>query len=155
MGIIIDEGGKFNPNAKLLQKDFVKMIVLAIEPYYSTYTDDSKDEYEKYYRAAIDRKIISEKEKLPNAQISKQIAARMLARALNIGFVGDLSNIYALPFKDAKLVEAKYKGYTAIAAELGIVAPENGYFNPTRHVLRGEAATMLVNFLKVDVNVKE
>lgn len=155
MGIIIDENGKFNPNAELRQKDFVKMIILAIEPYYSTYTDDSEDEYEKYYRAAIDRKIISEKEKLPNAQISRQIAARMLVRALNVGFVGDLSNIYVLPFKDAKLVGEKYKGYAAIAAELGIVTPENGYFNPPRHVLRGEAATMLVNFLRVDVNIKE
>ncbi len=155
MGILNDEGGKFNPNSKLLQKDFVKMIILSIEPYYSTYQDDSKDEYEKYYRAAIDRKIISEKERLPNAQISRQIAAKMLVRALNVGFVGDLSNIYVLPFKDAKLVGESYKGYTAIAAELGIVTPENGYFNPPRHVLRGEAATMLINFLKVDVNVKE
>jgi hypothetical protein len=36
-----------------------------------------------------------------------------------------------------------------------MVPVENGYFKPSRHVLRGEAATMLVNFLKVDVNVKE
>lgn len=155
MGILEDEGGKFNPNGKLLQKDFVKMIILALEPYYSTYSDNSEDVYDKYYRAAIDRKIISEKEKQPNAQISRQIAAKMLVRALNVGFVGDLSNIYTLPFKDAKLVGTPYKGYTAIASELGIVSQENGNFNPTRHVLRGEAATMLVNFLKVDVNVRE
>lgn len=154
MGILDDESGKFNPNAKLLQKDFVKMIILALEPSYSTYTDDSTDEYDKYYRVAFDRKIISEKEKLPNAQISRQIAAKMLVRALNVGFVADLSDIYVLPFKDAKLVGAQYKGYTAIAAELEMLLPEKGYFNPSRHVLRGEAATMLVNFLKVDVNVK-
>lgn len=154
MGIIVDESGKFNPNEKLLQKDFIKMIVLALDPYYSTYSDASEDEYEKYYRIAFERKIISEKEKLPNAQISRQIAAKMLVRALNVGFVAELSDIYVLPFKDAKSVGTQYKGYAAIAAELGIVTPENGYFNPPRHVLRGEAATMLVNFLKVDVNVK-
>jgi hypothetical protein len=157
MGILDDESGNFNPNSKLLQKDFVKMIVRAIEPYSYTYStsDDSKDEYDKYYKIAIERKIISEKEKLPNAQISKQIAAKMLLRALNVGFVGDLSNIYILSYKDANLVGTQYKGYVAIASELGIVPPEKDYFNPRRHVLRGEAATMLVNFLKVDVNIKE
>lgn len=155
MGIIKDENDKFNPNGELLQKDFVKMIVLALEPYYSTYSNDSEDEYDIYYQAAIQRKIISEKEKLPNAQISKQIAAKMLVRALNVGFVADLSNIYILPFNDAKSVGTQYKGYVSIASELGIVTPEGSNFNPRRHVLRGEAATMLVNFLKVDVNVKE
>lgn len=154
MGILDDESGKFNPNSELLQKDFVKMIVKAIEPYYLTYSDDSKDEYDKYYKIAIERKIISEKEKLPDAQISRQIAAKMLVRALNVGFVADLSDIYTLPFKDAASVGAQYKGYAAIAAELGIVVPQNGCFNPSKHVLKGEAATMLVNFLKVDVNVK-
>jgi hypothetical protein len=158
MGILDDESGKFNANNELLQKDFVKMIVRAIGPYvitYTTSTGDSKDEYDQYYKIAIERKIISEKEKLPNAQISRQIAAKMLARALNVGFVGDLSNIYTLSFKDAKLVGTQYKGYVAIASELGIVLPESSNFNPTRHVLRGEAATMIVNFLKVDVNIKD
>ncbi len=158
MGILDDESGKFNASNELLQKDFVKMIVRAIEPYaftYNTYINDSKEEYDKYYKIAIERKIISEKEKLPNAQISKQIAAKMLVRALNVGFVGDLSNIYTLSFKDAKLVGTQYKGYVAIASELRIVLPESGVFNPKRHVLRGEAATMVVNLLKVDVNIKE
>ena len=158
MGILDDVSGKFNASSELLQKDFVKMIVRAIEPYaytYSTYTDVSNDEYDNYYKIAIERKIISEKEKLPNAQISRQIAAKMLVRALNVGFVGDLSNIYTLSFKDAKLVGKQYKGYAAIASELGMIVPQSGNFNPTRHVLRGEAATMVVNFLKVDVNIKE
>lgn len=154
MGILDDESSKFNPNSELLQKDFVKMIVKAIEPYYSTYSDNSNDEYDVYYRIAIERKIISEKEKLPNAQISRQIAAKMLVRALNIGFVAELSNIYTLPFKDAKSIGTQYKGYAAIASELGIVTPANSLFNPAKHVLRGEAATMLVNLLKVDVNIK-
>lgn len=157
MGILDDESESFNPDSKLLQKDFVKMIVRAVEPYSYTYgtTDDSKDEYDKYYKIAIQRKIISEKEQLPNAQISKQIAAKMLLRALNVGFIGDLSNIYVLSYKDANLVGTQYKGYVAIASELGLVLPEKDYFNPRRHVLRGEAASMLVNLLKVDVNIKE
>jgi hypothetical protein len=158
MGIIEDENTKYNPNGEMLQKDFIKMLVRAMEPYmfvYNTYTDSSSDEYEKYYKIAIERKLISEKEKQPNSQISKQGTAKMLVRALNVGFVGDLGNIYYLPFKDAKLVGNQYKGYAAIASELGMIPAEKGYFNPSRHVLRGEAATMLVNFLKVDVNVKE
>jgi hypothetical protein len=78
MGIIEDENTKYNPNGEMLQKDFIKMLVRAMEPYmfvYNTYTDSSSDEYEKYYKIAIERKIISEKEKQPNSQISKQITA--------------------------------------------------------------------------------
>lgn len=154
MGIITAGNYKYNPNEKLLQKDFVKMIALALDPYVVNYTE-SDDEYEKYYNVILQNKILSEKEKLPNAQISRQIAAKMLVRALNVGFVGDLSDIYVLSFKDAKSVGTQYKGYVAIAAKLNILTAEKDYINPQRHVLRGEAATMLVNFLKVDTNVQE
>jgi hypothetical protein len=156
MNIIDSEGGKFNPNSVMLQKDLIKLIVKAIEPNgYVIYPRSSTaDEYENYYRTAIERKIITEKEKNPNAQVTRLAASKMFVRALNIGFVADMPNLYTLNFKDSKLIANQYKGYVAITSQLGIIAPVKGNFEPSKAILRGDAATMIVNLLKVDVNVK-
>lgn len=156
MNVIDSEGGKFNPNSAILQKDLIKLIIKAIEPNgYIVYPRSSTtDEYEDYYKTAIERKIITEKEKNPNAQVTKLAASKMLVRALNIGFVADMPNLYTLNFNDSKLIPDQYKGYVAITTQLGIISPVKGNFEPSKNILRGDAATMIVNLLKVDVNVK-
>jgi hypothetical protein len=156
MNIIDSEGGKFNPNSAILQKDLIKLIVKAIEPNgYIIYPQSSTgDEYENYYKTAIERKIISENEKNPNAQVSRLSASKMFVRALNIGFIADMPGLYNVTFKDSKLIPDQYKGYAVITSQLGIIKPVNGNFEPSKYLLRGDAATMTVNLLKVDVNVK-
>jgi len=150
IGIIDDEGENFYPNQMIRQKDFIKYIVKSLEPNYIIYREDTKEEYENYYEIAIKKGIISSKEKNPNAYVTRQDAAKWIIRAMGVGFIAELSNLYTLNFKDSKLIPKNYKGYIAIANELKIITPIKGYFMPRQSVTRGEAAKILVNYLKVE-----
>jgi hypothetical protein len=152
LGVFQDMGDKFMPNGALLQKDFIKFLVCSLEPVYDYYGSASTDEYDKYYDRALQKKIITEAERKPNAPVTRQDAAKMFVKALGIGFVANLSGIYNLPFKDSKSISQSYKGYAAIASELKVVNPVGGYFYPAKQITRGEAAGMLVNFMKVNTN---
>ncbi|MDO6354641.1 S-layer homology domain-containing protein [Caloramator sp. CAR-1] len=150
IGIIDDEGENFYPNQMIRQKNFIKYIVKSLEPNYIIYREDTKEEYENYYEIAIKKGIISSKEKNPNAYVTRQDAAKWIIRAMGVGFIAELSNLYTLNFKDSKLIPKNYKGYIALANELKIITPIKGYFMPRQSVTRGEAAKMLVNYLKVE-----
>ncbi|MCX7904372.1 MAG: DUF4901 domain-containing protein [Caloramator sp.] len=150
IGVIDDEGEKFYPNQMIRQKDFIKYIVKSLEPTYIIYREDIKEDYENYYEIAIKKGILSSKEKNPNAYVTRQDAAKWIIRAMGVGFVAELSNIYTLDCKDNKLIPKNYKGYIAIANELKIITPIKGYFMPRQTITRGEAARMLVNYLKVE-----
>jgi hypothetical protein len=152
LGVLSDESSKFNPNSKITQKEFVKMVVRSLEPNsYMNYRVN--DNYEDYYRIAIERKILSEKEKRPDSPVTRQEGAKMLIRSLGIGFVAEMPDIYKVPFKDGKNIAKNYLGYAVIASKLNIIPQKNGLFNPTGQILKGEAATMIVNTMKVDVNI--
>lgn len=146
LGVIRDEGTTFKPNDKILQKDFIKMLVLSVNPYNYVNTND----YDKYYEMAIQSNIITASEKNPDNVVTRQEAARMIIRAMGFGYIANLSNIYVLPFKDAKYIGSTYKGYAAIASELKILIPTSGYFYPTKCLTRGQAATCLINYLRLN-----
>ncbi|HCL50752.1 MAG TPA: peptidase M4, partial [Clostridiaceae bacterium] len=86
--IIDDETVNFNPYDYILQKDFIKYMVRSLEPYFVLTNEDS---YDEYYKIAIDRKLISEKEKNINGNVSKEFAAKIAVRALNLGYTAELS----------------------------------------------------------------
>jgi uncharacterized membrane protein YkoI len=153
MGIIDDESDKYMPDEEILQKDFIKMIVKSLQPEdFIIYAKESnKDSYDKYYNAAIQRKIITEKDKNPDAPVTRQEAAKMVVKALGVGFVADL-NIYNVPFEDADSIENAFKVYVAIASELNIINAIDGRFNPQDKITRGDAATIIVNYMKTTLN---
>ncbi|KRQ86095.1 hypothetical protein ABG79_02129 [Caloramator mitchellensis] len=150
IGIIDDKTDKFNPNQMIKQKDFIKYLVRTLEPVYVIYTEDASKEYDNYYQIAIQKGIITEKEKNPNSNVTRQDAAKWIIKAMGGGFVAELSNLYTLNFKDAKLISKNYKGYIAIANELKIITPVKGFFQPKQPITKGEAARILVNYLKVE-----
>ncbi|MCX7885247.1 MAG: S-layer homology domain-containing protein [Caloramator sp.] len=152
IGILKDTDNKFRPNDNILQKDFVKLIILSIDPY-SYNLDDS---YEAYYEQAVNKKIISEKEISPESQVTRQQAAKMIVKALGVGFVADVTNMYNVSkFKDANSISPEYKGYVAISSELKIINGYDNYIYPLKSISRGEAATIIVNFLNVNTDSKE
>jgi hypothetical protein len=113
------------------------------------------NEYDSYYEQAIQKKIISAKDKKPDAEITRQDAAKMLVKLLGVGFVADMSNIYINNFKDSKAIKDNFKGYAVIASELGILTADKGSFNPGGKITRGEAASILIKTMKVDISPKE
>ncbi len=151
MAILESTEENFRPNDSMLQKDFIKLLMRAIQPvYYPVYMTEKSSEYDNYYNQAIQQRIISEADKKPDAAVTRQEAAKMLVKALGVGFVADLSNIYTISFKDVAAVQPSYKGYIAIASELGLIQAADGCINPVNPVTRGDAASMLIKMMKVD-----
>ncbi len=152
--ILTPNSDKFMPDNKILQKDFIKMLMKSIEPSYYPMASSS-DDYDQYYQQAINKRILSSKDKSPEAVITKKDASKMLIRALGVGFVAEMSNLYELTYKDAPQIDKAYIGYIAISSQLKLLEGENEYFNPSRELTKGEFASILVKFLKVDTLPQE
>jgi hypothetical protein len=113
----------------------------------------AENQYDNYYTEAIRRKLISENEKKPDAVVTRQDAAKMIVRAMNYGVLAEKGNMFTANFKDASKISAAYKGYAVIASALGIILPVNSNFCPTTAITRGDAAEILVNYLKCETSL--
>ncbi|AEM78377.1 YcdB/YcdC domain-containing protein [Thermoanaerobacter wiegelii] len=151
IGIIDTKEENYYPEHNILQKDFIKMLVKAIQPpYYDPIPPKSSDEYSYYYDIAIQKKIIAEKEKKPDTLVTREQAAKYLVNALGAGYIADLNDIFVINFKDADKISSSSKGYIAIVSGLKIMRGSNGYFYPDLYLTRAEAAAVLVRFLEIN-----
>lgn len=150
LGIADGKDGKFYPDNNILQKDFIKMLVKTIQPVYEPIPLKSGDDYDNYYNIAIQKKIITEKEKKPDTLVTRQDAAKFLVRSFGVNFIADLNNIFTLNFKDANKISSSLRGYVAIASGLKLMNGSDGYFNPDSNLTRAEAAAILVRYLMLD-----
>jgi len=153
LGIIDSTESKFNPDTKILQKDFVKFLMKATQSDYYTTSDSS--EYDRYYENAINQNILDKNDKKPEACITKMEASKMMVKALGVGFVADLGSIFKLDFEDATGIAAYNKGYAAIAAALSLVDTSAGSFEPDSELTKAETAGMLIKYLMVDKTPKQ
>ncbi|HWR61380.1 MAG TPA: YcdB/YcdC domain-containing protein [Clostridia bacterium] len=151
LGILDSTESKFNPDSKVLQKDFVKLLMKAVQPsYYPIPYAANGSEYDSYYENAIQQGILSKEDKKPDAPVTRLEASKMTVKALGAGFVADLGSIFSLDLKDAGSIASGDKGYAAMAAALKLVDTTGDTFGPELELTRGEAAGMLVGLLKVE-----
>lgn len=157
LGILDSTESKFNPDSKILQKDFVKLLMKATQPeYYPVpYTTSDNSEYDNYYETAIMQNILAKKDKKPEACVTRMEASRMMVKALGVGFVADLGGIFNLNLKDAASITAENKGYAAIAAALKLVDTNSGSFCPAQELTKAETAGMLIKYLLVEKTPKD
>ncbi len=151
-GILKVESKKFHPDEKVKQKDFVKILINSLQPYYNikplTIKSESPDEeYEKYYKQAIARNIISEEEKDLNAVVTRIEGAKFFVNAMDLGYLAKKTEIFSIRFNDGNEIADELKGYAAIASGLEIMTGNNGYFFPLNAVTNAETAAMIVKFL--------
>lgn len=153
-GIIESDSKSFAPDKNIKQKDFVKMLINSLQPNYRILPYDSsstEENYDDYYKQAISRKILTEKEKNPDSEITRIQAAKMLIKAMNLGYIADKSDIFALNYKDNDSISKELRGYVAIITGLNIMSgKEGGIFAPEDKLTRAETAAILVRFLEVD-----
>jgi len=154
VGIIEVDSKAFAPDENIKQKDFIRILINSLQPNYRILPYDSssaEEEYNDYYKQAISRKIITEKEKNPDSELTRSQAAKMLVKAMNLGFIADKSEIFALNYKDNESISKEMRGYVAIVTGLNIMSgKEGGLFAPEDKLTRAEAAATLVRFLEVD-----
>ncbi len=152
MGIIDSEENKFSPDSKISQKYFVKLLMKSIQPDYypMPYLSAEENEYDKYYENAFMQNILARNDKNPEACVTRMEGSKMTVKALGVGFIADLGNIFSANFKDASDISRENKGYAVIAAALGIVDATGGSFGPDHELTKAEAANVLINLLRVE-----
>jgi hypothetical protein len=152
LGILDSTESKFNPDAKILQKDFVKFLIKATQPdYYPIpYTTTDSTEYDRYYESAINQNILAKKDKNPEACVTTMEASKMMIKALGVGFVADLGNMFFSNLKDANTIPTKNMGYVAIADTMSLVDTADGYFKPNLELTKAATARMLIKYLTVE-----
>ena len=135
---------EFKPDSNITQADFVTLLNAAFKDYgpIVIYKGIS---YENIYDDAIADGIVKEDEYSPDADVTRDLAAKMMVRALGFEEVATLNGIYVPIFAD---VSADSIGFTSILGAMGVIkGDENGNFNPSGTVTRADAAIMLYNYL--------
>jgi hypothetical protein len=137
-------GEAFRPDEKIVQKDFLRLLVKAMG-YYGDYDDD--ESLDDMYNQLIRGKVITREEKNPEAAVTREEAVKFVVRSLGFQEVADIRGIFVTGFKDQGSISPELVGYVAIAKGLGIVGGSGGNFNPKAGLSRAEAAVMLYNYL--------
>ncbi len=135
---------EFKPDSNITQADFVTLLNAAFNDYgpIVIYKGIS---YENIYDDAIEDGIVKEDEYSPDADVTRDLAAKMMVRALGFEEVATLDGIYVPIFAD---VSADSVGFTSILGAMDVIkGDENGNFNPSGTVTRADAAIMLYNYL--------
>ena len=139
-------GGQFLPDMLMTQSDFLRFAATAF--YSTSYASSSEDEL---YDMFISSGVISEDEKDPSAEITREDAVTYIIRFAGLKNVAELEGIYVCGFADDDDISPERYGYCALAKGFGIVNGDNGYFYPQNTVSRAEAAVMLLNYINAKI----
>ncbi len=132
------EGDNFLPNKKITQKEFL----LYSYPYYKDLEED------KLYEILRNDGIIKKGEENPNAELSRQDAAKFMIRFLRLQKAAEHPELFQNVFKDQ--VEYAYKGYATLSKGLGILSADSyGKFNGKNTMSRAEVASALHRLLNI------
>lgn len=131
-GITLEtKNGKFDPNAKLTDKEFATVIYKATRNYVPYYVEDGN--YQKEEKAVT---------------LTKKEAAKVFVDVYGGSDYAELKGIYRAPFKDVA-VSDDYVGYIAIAKALGFAsADKNGNYSPDKVLTRAQAMQMIYDYIK-------
>lgn len=137
------EGDKFNPDAAVNQKDFISL-VNAVFVYNSHVILNDDYDYASAYRIAKNNGIINDDEYSPDSEVTRELAAVMLVRALGLEEAAKLDSIFVPAFTDV----TEKIGYSSILGAMGVISgDEYGRFNPKSALTRADAVVMLYNYL--------
>lgn len=129
------EGGKLEPDKAVTQEEFLKFVHIGVKGRYFS-------NYEDMYRYFIRERIIAEND--IGKPLIRAEAIRIIMDAMGFKDAANIKGIYINPFED---IEESYVGYTAIAGGLGIIDTSADTFRANDIMTRGEAVTVIYNYL--------
>lgn len=133
-------GGQFIPDAAITQADFLSFAAGACISQSYAYMSD-----EELYKFLIASGTLTEDEKNPSGQITREDAVTYILRLNDMNRVAELQGIYTCDFADENEISPDKYGYCALAKGFGIITGSDGYFQPKKTTTRAEAAVMLLN----------
>lgn len=131
-GITLEtKNGKFDPNAKLTDKEFAAVVYKATRNYVPYYIECG--DYQKEEKAVT---------------LTKKEAAKVFVNVYGGSDYAELKGIYRAPFKDVAATD-DYVGYIAIAKALGFAsADKNGNYSPDKVLTRAQAMQMIYDYIE-------
>lgn len=132
------EGDKFAPKAATKQIEFFKYLY---SPEQNYYTND-----EDFYKMLVGNKIITKEEINANANITRQEAAKYIARYLGVDKLAKESSVFKNMYTDK--IDKSFLGYASAAYALGIMKGDSkGRFNGSNILTHSETAVVIYNIL--------
>jgi len=150
-GIVTGDGDRFRPDDPVKNAELVTMLVAAYGGDYHRPgpLPEGTPWYEPFVRRAVAMGILDTPGQLePLAPTARVQAARLLVNAQGFGPLAKLAALFRFEAADAASVSPGDRGYAASAVGLGLLPLEDGRFNPTGTITRGEAAQILVRALE-------
>lgn len=133
---------KFYPDAPISQSDILRLFAAGI--HYKSYLNYDEEEL---YDNLIYEGILTEEEKNPQAQVTRENAFVYMVRMDGLDKVAKLYNIFKVEYADGDQLSEGKIGYPAILTGLNIICGDGGYLRPQEPITRAEAATMLYNYM--------
>ncbi|MET0016012.1 YcdB/YcdC domain-containing protein [Oscillibacter sp.] len=145
-GIRFSDSAKFQPAAKLTQRDLLVLLLNSCG--YSFDTEDRADgTLDQLYEAAWNEGFLPRGTRSPEHAVTRLELVKALVSASPYSQAAQLKGIFVTSFRDASQVSADDLGYLAIAQGLGIISGKKGRFYPARTATRQEAAMVLYNYM--------
>ena len=145
-GIRFSDSDKFQPAAKLTQRDLLVLLLNSCG--YSFDTESFADgTLDQLYDAAWNEGFLARGTRSPEHAVTRLELVKALVSASPYSQAAQLKGIFVTSFRDASQVSADDLGYLAIAQGLGIVSGASGKFYPARTATRQEAAMVLYNYM--------
>lgn len=148
LGLLYIKDNKFNPDGQLTQAEMLKMLV---KSNYIYLNDSTKGNwYDSYYEQGKNSGLILEKEINPNAVVTKEELAKFMTRTLVWDKIANLDIYQPLKYSDASQISDGYQGYVSIISKLGLITGSGNTFAPKTQVKKGEAAVIMVHYLRME-----
>ncbi len=165
-GVVNGTGNnKFSPDLNVKRCDFIFMLMKALQPDISTsgtkqFSDVSSSQY--YATAVLQARKLGivggsgDNKFNPNASITRQDIAAMLARAMKTANLrnGNYTGKELSDFADSNKVAAYAVEPMELMLECGIIGGSKGLLNPTAPATRAEAALMIYRLLYGDLTAR-
>ncbi|MDR3242796.1 MAG: S-layer homology domain-containing protein [Clostridiales Family XIII bacterium] len=132
------EGSSFRPKAPITQEKFLRYLLSPQQLYY---------DQDAFYRMLEESGMVRADEKAPDAELTRNEAAKFIVRHLGQQRAGEHAEIFLSPYIDAQA--DGYAGYTAIVYALSVMKGyDGGDFNGTKLMTNAEAAVTIYNTLQ-------
>ncbi|MEK3885260.1 S-layer homology domain-containing protein [Paenibacillus sp. PL2-23] len=145
--------GVFDPSANVTRAEFAKMLIRALDLENGSAKESfadvkAGDWFAPYVAAAAEQGIINGRSATkfdPNASITRAEMATMIARALKVQGLKDVSDVEGAlaAFSDASDINASLQAGVAFAAAYKIVQGYDGKFAPNDNATRAQAAVII------------
>jgi len=137
-------GGKANPDEKLTQLDFLRLLA-SMEGANAADMEDTN----WLYQYMIRNNWITAKDRKEDKVYTRVEMVKTFLDGLGYAPMAKLQGIYRCDFKDAANIPENSLGYVALAQGLQLLSgDEKGNFNPNNNATRAEAASMLYKYLQ-------